>query len=101
MNECNHLKEQPTYKIEGGLCMNCNRFICYKCLDFTYYHHIFSSFGKRKIFICNEKIRKKTFENEKIKKLNEDEMIAVCFNCVEKINHPTISEKISFWLCKK
>ena len=32
---------------------------------------------------------------------HHDGMISVCFNCVEKINHPTIPEKISFWLCKK
>ena len=101
MNECNHLKHEPTYKIEGGLCMNCNKFICYNCLDLTYYHHIFNKYGKKKLFICKEEFRKESYGNDKIKKLLEDDMIAVCFNCVEKLNHPTILNRILFTLCNK
>ncbi len=101
MNKCQHLKYPPTYKIEGGLCMNCEKYNCNKCLDNTYYHHIFGKYGKRKLFYIQNNTKYMYPISDEIKKYKDDDMLGLCFDCVEKINHPSIKNKLKFWVCGK
>ena len=96
MDLCNHLNNQPTYKIEGGLCMSCEKYNCYKCIDFDYYNHIFSKYSKNMINSLKNKTKYKFTSIEQLNKYKQDEMIAVCYNCVENINHPSIYKKLLY-----
>ena len=101
MDMCNHLKNQPSYKIEGGLCMDCEKYNCYDCMDFSYNLHIFSKYGKTHLSKIKYKTNYKFTSLDELNKLKDDDMLAVCYNCVEKINHPNIINKISYWCCGK
>ena len=90
MNKCQHLNSIPTYKIEGGFCINCEKYTCYNCTDFAYKLHLFSTYGKDKIAILNRRCHLETIGHMMFDKLKQDEMAAVCYDCVEKLNHPGI-----------
>jgi hypothetical protein len=99
MNCCIHLNQAPTYKIEGGLCMSCEKYNCYKCLDHNYNKHIFGKYGKRQLFYIHNNLRYTHPSSEQIKKYKDDDMLSLCFDCVEKINHPSLKNKFKFWIC--
>lgn len=91
---CIHLKNKPTYKIEGGLCIKCENYYCLKCLDSEYYNHIFSKYGKRQLFYLRNK------RGENIQQYKENDMLALCYNCVETLNHPSTFSFIKFLCCE-
>ncbi len=101
MSLCQHLKNPPTYKIEGGLCMNCNNFKCIECLNFNYKSFVYGknkNYISRKIFIIeNNPLYRCPNEYSNIKKYKDDDMLAICFNCIEKINNPSIIDKLKFF----
>ena len=104
-NYCNHLKTMPTYKIEGGCCMKCatgtfgENYCCLSCLDQNYNKHILHPIGKKYRYeLENKKIYKK-ISNEKIVEYREKEMLSICYDCVEKLNHPSIGIIFKHHLC--
>jgi hypothetical protein len=103
---CSHLKLPPTYKIEGGLCMKCENYYCNRCLDSNYYQHIFSKVGKKELFKMNQnKINKNNYSfkhltPDLVERLKNENMIEVCFDCVENLNHPSLIISLKAFICK-
>ena len=79
--------------------MKCEHYKCLKCLDFNYYKHVYGKYGKRQLFYITNN-RKYNYPNtDEIKKYKQEDMLSVCFDCVEKIYHPSLINKLKFWIC--
>jgi hypothetical protein len=86
---------------EGDFCISCNNYKCYDSLNFNYNSCIYGQYGKTKLFYIETNLVHKFPDNYKgvIKSYKElDNIFSICYDCIERINHPTLFEKIKFWL---
>ena len=91
--KCSHLQAYPSFKIEGGYCISCDSFRCFKCLDGVYALHVLNPIGKHELFHSkniNHWNPKRSISAEQWRKYELEGMLSVCYGCVEKLNHPSL-----------
>ncbi len=85
---------------ESGLCINCNHYKSYECLNINYHSSIYGDYGKTKLYYIENDLNYRFSGNYSyiVKIYKELDMLGICFECIESINHPSLFEKLKFWL---
>ena len=97
MNLCNHIKNNNNNVCETeetGFCISCNGYKCYECLNFNYNSCIQGEYGKTKLFYMKNDLVYKfpDYYSFIIKSYKELNILSICYDCIERINHPSFFE---------
>ena len=88
-NNCLHMQAKPTCISEGGLCMNCEKYVCYRCIDSKYLDHVTSTIGQHMLSKLEIKKHYGSISESIIDTYASQDMLVVCWSCVEELNHPS------------